>query len=504
MTQKKNIKNALTMLITFLLIITTAQAATLNCQQTTSASISIPQFSTSNIEIRCTASGGTAANVQITPNINPSSGLTLTNSQTMSTSISDQSSSTAKWTVSGDSPNTYEVSYTISSSATNAWSGADETAVTVTSPAQLTVEYQNPPSAYATGDSLDIKISNIGGTTANNVKIKLNTESTRSFPTSIAAGASASYSWSSTTGYDAADTYTTYVYLGDTLQDSVTTIVSGDDDSDTGETTTPSTTPSGGPSGGPGATILNDEEQNEEETTQEETTQQQKQQIIIDEEEITLENLMPKQEIRKQIENENIDVEEIMLKVKNEISNGKITLRKYSEKTEDSPNFEGETYQYLEINVENIKQEDLETAKIKFKVSKTWLQEKGMIKEDVRLYRYTNQWDELLTTYFNEDENNYYFEAETPGFSYFVIGSITKQETQEQTDLADETEETQNTLFSKIQRNPLPTITIIIVLLVVIGLIVFLVHKKQDTKKEKNTKKHKQEKEHAEKEEHKK
>ena len=214
----------------FLVSMIGVQAATLTCQQVSSASMSVPQFSSSEIEVRCSASGGTVSNVQITPNANPASGLTIANSQTIVSKITNQNSSTAKWTVTGESPNTYAVSYIISTDGTEAWSGASTTTVTVPSSAQLTVEYVLPPSIFTpTVETLDFRINNIGGTTANNVKIRLNSTSYTgtklSYPTTIAAGASASYSWTNLTGFNESGTYTTTVYIGSNMHDSATTAV---------------------------------------------------------------------------------------------------------------------------------------------------------------------------------------------------------------------------------------------------------------------------------------
>ncbi len=222
----RNITRILVIMTVLLISIMSAQAATLTCEQVSSASLSIPQFSSKTVEIKCTASGGTVSNVQISPNANPSTGLTTTSSQTIGSSISSGSSSTAKWSVTGSSPNTYTMSYTVSSDGSNTWTGASTSSITVPAPAQLTVEYVLPPSIFTpTVTTLGIRITNVGGTTANNVKLKLNNYSTVNFPTTIAAGATSSYQWTNGTGFNESGTYTTYVYLGDVLHDSATAVV---------------------------------------------------------------------------------------------------------------------------------------------------------------------------------------------------------------------------------------------------------------------------------------
>lgn len=230
---KTTITRTIVLLTIFILSLMTVQAATLTCQQTTSTSLEIPQFSSKNIEVKCTASGGTVSNVQINPNSDPGTGLAFTNSQTISSSISSGSSSTAKWSASGDSPNTYTVSYTISSDGTNAWSGASTTNVEVPSAPQLTVEYVLPPSIFTpTVEQLDYKINNIGGTTATNIKMALYRGETKvsdtiDYPSTdgIAAGGSAALQWTNETGFNESGTYTTKVYIGDTLHDEETVSV---------------------------------------------------------------------------------------------------------------------------------------------------------------------------------------------------------------------------------------------------------------------------------------
>jgi len=214
-------RTTITTLIIILMILPLASAATLTCRQVSDTSLSIPQFSTGTVEVKCTASGGTVSNVQITPNSDPSTGLSMVSNQAMSPTIADQSSSTAKWSVTGDSPNTYTLSYTISSSGTNTSTGASTTSVVVPSAAQLVVEYVLPPSIFTpTVDTLDFKITNIGGTIANNIKLSLNDGTLYNYPTTIDAGASASYSWTNETGFNESGTYTTKVYAGSVLHDS--------------------------------------------------------------------------------------------------------------------------------------------------------------------------------------------------------------------------------------------------------------------------------------------
>ncbi len=72
--------------------------------------------------------------------------------------------------------------------------------------------------------------------------------------------------------------------------------------------------------------------------------------------------------------------------------------------------------------------ENLENARINFRVSRAWFTEKEIDENTVILYRYSqNSWSPLSTTHNGEDETYFYFTAETPGFSPFAISGIEKK-----------------------------------------------------------------------------
>ncbi len=72
--------------------------------------------------------------------------------------------------------------------------------------------------------------------------------------------------------------------------------------------------------------------------------------------------------------------------------------------------------------------ENLENARINFRVSRAWITEQGINEKTVTLYRYSQgSWNPLSTTPNGEDEVYLYFTAETPGFSPFAISSTEKR-----------------------------------------------------------------------------
>lgn len=71
--------------------------------------------------------------------------------------------------------------------------------------------------------------------------------------------------------------------------------------------------------------------------------------------------------------------------------------------------------------------ENLENARISFRVNRSWLSENGIDENTMTLYRHNeNTWNALPTALTGEDEEFFYFTAETPGFSPFAIASPEK------------------------------------------------------------------------------
>lgn len=71
--------------------------------------------------------------------------------------------------------------------------------------------------------------------------------------------------------------------------------------------------------------------------------------------------------------------------------------------------------------------ENLENARVSFRVSRAWVVEQGISENTVTLYRYGQEtWNQLSTVLSGEDEVYFYFTAETPGFSSFAISSTDK------------------------------------------------------------------------------
>ncbi|WP_406657115.1 PGF-pre-PGF domain-containing protein [Methanolobus sp. ZRKC2] len=85
----------------------------------------------------------------------------------------------------------------------------------------------------------------------------------------------------------------------------------------------------------------------------------------------------------------------------------------------------GVVYKYLNIWVGDsgfATSDNIDDAKITFKVDKSWISENNIQDSSIAMYRYNdNKWGKLETRKIKEDSKFFYFESKTPGFSPFVI-----------------------------------------------------------------------------------
>ena len=88
----------------------------------------------------------------------------------------------------------------------------------------------------------------------------------------------------------------------------------------------------------------------------------------------------------------------------------------------------GEIYQYLSVSKTGLSDSNLQDTKIKFRLEKTWLNSNNVDEDSIKLYRYVGGvWNLLSVTKKDSDSSYIYYEAATPGFSYFVVSGTKKQ-----------------------------------------------------------------------------
>ncbi len=122
-------------------------------------------------------------------------------------------------------------------------------------------------------------------------------------------------------------------------------------------------------------------------------------------------------------ETEDMAVTRIEISVKNSVSDIKVTIAKLAERpAEIAIAVTGKVYHYLNLSKENIEDADVSKVKIAFKVEKSWISDNNINETTIALYRWANgTWNALDTSKVSEDDDYVYFEAESPGLSYFVI-----------------------------------------------------------------------------------
>lgn len=137
------------------------------------------------------------------------------------------------------------------------------------------------------------------------------------------------------------------------------------------------------------------------------------------------------------VRNGEIGVTEVSFTVDSYTPGPSLKVRKVETLPSSVKSFTGKAYKTIEISHTGLKNHLAGTQTIKLKVEKSWLKSNSLGNSDVALFRYANdQWNQLNTTFDKEDETYAYFTAETPGFSYFVIGEKTDKTP---TDLTNET-----------------------------------------------------------------
>jgi PGF-pre-PGF domain-containing protein len=123
-------------------------------------------------------------------------------------------------------------------------------------------------------------------------------------------------------------------------------------------------------------------------------------------------------------------VNEIIFRVRNRRTvQAQLTIKVIEEEVPEvvrnnmEQNMQRKIYKYLEMNKTNIEDEEIENITIKFQVEKEWLESSNMSENDVVLWRYNGtEWIALETIVIDENSVFFFYEATSPGFSFFAIG----------------------------------------------------------------------------------
>nr|QNO56396.1 hypothetical protein EIIOIEJP_00003 [Methanosarcinales archaeon ANME-1 ERB7] len=115
------------------------------------------------------------------------------------------------------------------------------------------------------------------------------------------------------------------------------------------------------------------------------------------------------------------DITKVSIDLKSMKINAKVALKKI-DKPSEIPDPPGILYSYFDIFT-NLESENIHATTIHFRVHKSWTVFNDVNVETIKLWRYTNGWEELETAKIKEDDNHLHFCAETKGFSLFAITS---------------------------------------------------------------------------------
>ncbi len=118
---------------------------------------------------------------------------------------------------------------------------------------------------------------------------------------------------------------------------------------------------------------------------------------------------------------------QLSFEVTETLSNVEIKVTRLGDRPAEAASEAGTAaYRYLDIDRSILDEGRLRQVKFRFHVEKSWLEAQGGSTADVRLFRFAgSQWNELPTVYTDSDDAYAYFNATSPGMSYFAI-ALTK------------------------------------------------------------------------------
>jgi len=137
----------------------------------------------------------------------------------------------------------------------------------------------------------------------------------------------------------------------------------------------------------------------------------------------TLNSINPGAASVVKLTSKDIGIKQIAISVVNTANNVKITIQKTSgQPASVTVSISGVVYQYIEITHENLSDNNIRSATIKFNVTKQWLNDNGFLPTEVDLSRFSsNAWQKLQTRILRESNDDVEYEADSPGLSVFAI-----------------------------------------------------------------------------------
>ncbi len=128
---------------------------------------------------------------------------------------------------------------------------------------------------------------------------------------------------------------------------------------------------------------------------------------------------------------ESVLLRSMLVTTNSTVENVRVTVQKLDAKPSLTSAITGNVYSYLNMIPINITDSNITNVTINFEVNKSWYSSNGYDYLKTRLRRYSNnEWKILDTTLSGSTSTKYYFDAVSPGLSYFAITVVPENETQ--------------------------------------------------------------------------
>lgn len=195
---------------------------------------------------------------------------------------------------------------------------------------------------------------------------------------------------------------------------------------------------------------------------------------------VTVNTATANQEVKYTPNSNEIGVNEVVFAADKPVSSAKLTLKSLVQPSTGVPQPEVVIYKFFEVNKNNFGDAKVTKADITFTVADTWLTQNGVTKEDIQLLKYEEVWKELPTTYLKLQSGYHHYKAQAGGFSLFAIASkkaatqpTGEEPTAEQPAAEEPTAEQEKT-------SALPFVIVLVVLVVIVGIVYFVLKKKNE------------------------
>ena len=132
----------------------------------------------------------------------------------------------------------------------------------------------------------------------------------------------------------------------------------------------------------------------------------------------------------------------------------------------------------------SLKEDVVGDRSIYFQVEKSWLTENSVSQNEIVLLRYVDgRWTSLPTTVESDGTDSVSYKAVTPGFSYFVIGTMAGAAAQEESPTGETVSDTTCSApaeqIEEISGSVSTAFVIVLVLVVVLAVVFFLYKRKR-------------------------